>query len=388
MMIELEKKDLLSLLGKTQNIVEKRNTMPVLINVLLEAKDGVLKVFATDLEVSLTDQVPTLKEKAGKVAVSAKSLFEIVKELDDGPVTLTKRDNNWLEIKQRKSVFNIVGIAAEEYPVFPSYATKDFMTIAASVFADMIEKTIYSVSNDETRYYLNGVFFERVTKDVAKGGSTVFRMVATDGFRLSIVDREIKLSDAQKQSAFPATGVIIPRKGLFEIRKMLETIEGEFDLAVEGSQLVVRRGSTVLMVRLIEGKFPSYQQFIPQSVPNRVQLSRDTLLSCLKRVSLLSNQKYKGITLALTGGPGGGSAGGRMEITSNNPELGDAKEEIEVDYKGGDIKIGFNARYMLDVLNSFDDDGVDLHLNDQLSPGLMRPQHDASYTCVVMPMRI
>lgn len=376
MLIEVEKKDLLSLLGKTQNIVEKRNTMPVLVNVLLEAKDGLLKVFATDLEVSLTDQVPTLKEKPGKVAVSAKSLFEIVKELEDGPVILTKRDNNWLEIKQRKSIFNIVGIAAEEYPVFPSYATKDFMTVNASIFADMIEKTIYSVSNDETRYYLNGVFFERITKD----GKTSFRMVATDGFRLSIVDREMKLSDAQQKAAFPATGVIIPRKGLFEIRKMLETMEGEFDLAVEGSQLVVRRGSTVLMVRLIEGKFPSYQQFIPQTVPNRVQVPRDALLSCLKRVSLLSNQKYKGITLALSGG--------RMEITSNNPELGDAKEEIEVEYKGGDIKIGFNARYMLDVLNSFDDDGVDLHLNDQLSPGLMRPQNDQSYTCVVMPMRI
>ncbi|CAN5383599.1 DNA polymerase III subunit beta [soil metagenome] len=384
MLIEVEKKDLLSLLGKTQNIVEKRNTMPVLINVLLEAKDGLLKVFATDLEVSLTDQVPTLKEKPGKVAVSAKSLFEIVKELDDGPVTLTKRDNNWLEIKQRKSVFNLVGIAAEEYPVFPSYATKDFMTINAGVFADMIEKTIYSVSNDETRYYLNGVFFERINKDAV----STFRMVATDGFRLSIVDREMKLAEAQRESAFPATGVIIPRKGLFEIRKMLEMIDGEFDLAVEGSQLVVRRGSTVLMVRLIEGKFPSYQQFIPQSVPNRVQVPRDILLSCLKRVSLLSNQKYKGITLALTGGPAGGSAGGRMEITSNNPELGDAKEEIEVEYKGGDIKIGFNARYMLDVLNSFEDEGVDLHLNDQLSPGLMRPQHDQAYTCVVMPMRI
>lgn len=377
-MIELEKKDLLNLLGKTQNIVEKRNTMPVLINVLLEAKDGVLKVFATDLEVSLTDQVPTLKEKAGKVAVSAKSLFEIVKELDDGPVTLTKRENNWLEIKQRKSVFNIVGIAAEEYPVFPSHATKDFMTIGASMFADMIEKTIYSVSNDETRYYLNGVFFERINNP--KDAGTVFRMVATDGFRLSVVDREIKLSETQKQAAFPATGVIIPRKGLFEIRKMLEMVEGDFDLAVEGSQLVVRRGSTILMVRLIEGKFPSYQQFIPQTVPNRVQVPRDILLSSLKRVSLLSNQKYKGITLALTGG--------RMEITSNNPELGDAKEEIEVEYKGNDIKIGFNARYMLDVLNSFDDDGVDLHLNDQLSPGLMRPRNDQSYTCVVMPMRI
>lgn len=372
MMIEVEKKDLLNLLGKTQNIVEKRNTMPVLINVLLEAGDGVLKVFATDLEVSLTDQVPTLKEKPGKVAVSAKSLFEIVKELDDGPVILNKKANNWLEIKQRKSVFNLVGIAAEEYPVFPSYQTKDFISISATVFADMIEKTIYSVSNDETRYYLNGVFFERINKD----GKSTFRMVATDGFRLSIVDRSMP----ESKTAFPAAGVIIPRKGLFEIRKMLETIEGEFDLAVEGSQLVVKRGSTVLMVRLIEGKFPAYQQFIPQQIPNRIEIPREMLLASLKRVSLLSNQKYKGVTFSLSSG--------RMEITSNNPELGDAKEEIEIDYKGSEIKIGFNARYMLDVLNSFDDVAVDLHLNDQLSPGLMRPHGDQTYTCVVMPMRI
>lgn len=375
-LVEAEKKDLLSLLARSQNIVEKRNTMPILINVLLEAQNGTLKIFATDLEVSLTDQISTLKDKPGKVAVSAKSLFEIIKELDDGPITLTKKENNWLEIKQRKSVFNLVGIAADEYPIFPVYATKDFMTVTSSLFSDMIEKTIYSVSNDETRYHLNGVFFERVQKD----GRTSFRMVATDAFRLSVVDREIQISKEQSKSAFPASGVIVPRKGLFEIRKMLETFEGDFDLAVEGSQLVVRHGSTVLMVRLIEGKFPSYQLFIPKSVPNKVQLSRETLLSSLKRVSLLSNQKYKGVTLALSKD--------RLEITSNNPELGDAKEEIEVDYKGADLKIGFNARYMLDVLNSFDDEGVDLQLNDQFSPGLMKPKNDQSYTCVVMPLRI
>lgn len=372
MMIEVEKRDLLNLLAKTQNIVEKRNTMPVLVNVLLQAGEGLLKVFATDLEVSLTDQVPTLKEKAGKVAVSAKSLFEIIKELDDAPVTLTKKDNNWLEIKQRRSVFNLVGIAAEEYPVFPSYSTKDFMKISAKTFADMIEKTIYSVSNDETRYYLNGVFFERLQKD----GKASFRMVATDGFRLSVVDRQIEESKA----AFPNSGVIIPRKGLFEIRKLLETSAGDFELAIEGSQLVVRLGSSVLMVRLIEGKFPNYNHFIPQNLNSHATVSRSALLSSLKRVSLLSNQKYKGVTLALTNG--------KLEITSNNPELGDAKEEIEIDYKGGEIKIGFNARYVLDVLGSFEDDGVDLSLNDQLSPGMLRPMNDKSYTCVVMPMRI
>lgn len=372
MMIEVEQKDLISLLSKTQNIVEKRNTMPILVNVLLEADNGKLKVFATDLEVSLTDETPVVREKKGRVAVNAKNLFDIVKELAEGPITLNRKENNWLEIRQNKSVFNIVGISAEEYPVFPSYSTRDFLKIDAAILSDMIEKTIYSVSNDETRYHLNGVYFEKQAGE----GNQSYRMVATDGHRLSLVDRKVEV----RGNGMPAHGVIIPRKGLFEIKKLLDAHGGEFEMAVEGSQLIVRHGSTVLMVRLIEGKYPNYQQLIPQKLVNHAMVHRETLLASLKRVSLLSNQKYKGVTLTLSPG--------RMEISSNNPELGDAKEEIEIRYKGSEIKIGFNARYMLDVLNSFDDDEVDIELNDQLSPGLLRPHNDSSYTCVVMPMRI
>lgn len=372
MKFEVEKKDLFALLVKTQNIVEKRNTMPVLVNILLELKDGILKIFATDLEVSLTDEAKVKMTTPGKVAVNAKNLFEIIKELAEGPVTLTKKENNWLEIKQNKSVFNIVGISSEEYPVFPTYTTTEFMKIQADVLCDMIEKTIYSVSNDETRYHLNGVYFEKFNDNNVQK----YRMVATDGHRLSLVDRQ---ADAAKKQAVNG-GVIIPRKGLHEIRKLLESLGGEFEMAIEGSQLIVRHASTVLMVRLIEGKYPNYQQLIPQNLRRQVSVSRESLLSSLKRVSLLSNQKSKGVTLLLTNG--------RMEITSNNPELGDAKEEIEVNYKGEDLKIGFNAKYILDVLASFDDDEVAIELNDQLSPSLMRPHNDQSYTCVVMPMRI
>ena len=186
MMLEVEKKDLISLLGKTQNIVEKRNTMPILVNVLLETENLKLRVFATDLEVSLTDEIPVLREQKGRVAVSAKNLFDIVKELAEGPITLTKKDNNWLEIRQNRSVFNIVGISADEYPVFPTYVTKEFLRVDAAVLSDMIEKTIYSVSNDETRYHLNGVYFERQPGT----GKETYRMVATDGHRLSLVDRQ------------------------------------------------------------------------------------------------------------------------------------------------------------------------------------------------------
>jgi DNA polymerase-3 subunit beta len=368
MKIEIDKRDLLSLIGKTQNIVEKRNTMPILINVLLEADQNLLKVFATDLEVSLTDQIKAQVHQPGKVAVSAKSLFEIAKELSEGPITLIKKENNWLEIKQGKYTSKIVGISAEEYPIFPTYNSQAFIKIAAQVLKEMIDKTIYSVSNDETRYHLNGVFFEL---NPAAG----FKMVATDGHRMSLVSKEsadIKVSATQ--------GVIIPRKGLHEIKKILEGIDGSVEIAVEGSQFVLKHSSTILMIRLIEGKYPNYQQFIPQKLTQKVMINKEAFLTSLKRVSLLANQKSKAVLLNLSNG--------RMEISSNNPELGDAKEEIEVEYAGGDIKIGFNAKYITDILTSMNHDKIDFELNDHLSPGLMRPHNDASYTCVVMPMRI
>lgn len=368
MKIEIDKRDLLSLIGKTQNIVEKRNTMPILINVLLEAQNQTLKVFATDLEVSLTDETKVNILEAGKVAVSAKSLFDIAKELSEGPITLIKKENNWLEIKQGKYTSKIVGISADEYPIFPTYNSDGFMTIEAPVLKEMIDKTIYSVSNDETRYHLNGVFFELSPQ----GG---FRMVATDGHRLSLVNKP-----SGDVSANATQGVIIPRKGLHEIKKILESVDSSVEIAIEGSQFVLKHQSTILMIRLIEGKYPNYQQFIPQKVGHKVMVNREAFLTSLKRVSLLANAKSKAVLLNLSNG--------KMEISSNNPELGDAKEEIEVDYSGNDIKIGFNAKYITDILTNINQDRVDFELNDHLSAGIMRPHNDVSYTCVIMPMRI
>lgn len=369
MKIEIEKKDLMSLLGKTQNIVEKRNTMPILVNVLLDAKDSSLKVFATDLEVSLTDSSKCKIQTPGQVAVGAKNLFDIIKELSEGTIQLFKKENNWLEIKQGKYTSKIVGISPEEYPVFPTYTGNQFLKIQADTLKDMIDKTIYSVSNDETRYHLNGVYFEQK-------GSSDYSMVATDGHRLCMINK--KLSSNQLLSS--GHGVIIPRKGLAEIKKLLEILGGEFEIAIDGSQLILQHQTTTLMIRLIEGKYPNYSQLIPTKLKHKIRINREQFLVSLKRVALLANQKSKAITLSLTNG--------KMEISSANPDLGDAKEEIEVGYEGSDLKIGFNAKYVQDVLTAIQDTEVDFEISDQLSPGLMRPHNDSNYTCVVMPMRI
>jgi DNA polymerase-3 subunit beta len=367
MNIEIEKKELLNLIGKTQNIVEKRNTMPVLVNILLEADQKKLKVFATDLEVSLTDEVEAKINQSGKVAVSARNLFEIVKRLGDGPISLIKKENNWLQIKQGKYLSKIVGVSSEDYPVFPAYNPQSFNKIESSTLLEMIDKTIFSVSSDETRYHLNGVFFE-----VSPNG---LRMVATDGHRMSLINKEIKKFNTPIQQ-----GVIIPRKGLHEIKKILESMNEEVEIAIEGSQFILKANSTILMIRLIEGKYPNYQQFIPTKLPNKISIPRQTFLQSLERVALLANQKSKAVQFNFSNG--------KVEISSSNPELGDAKEELEINYKGQDIKIGFNARYISDVLVNMKQDIVDIELNDQLSPGLIRPHDDQQYTCVIMPMRI
>lgn len=370
MKIEIQKKDLLGLLSRTQNIVEKRNTMPILINVLLEAssKENLLKAYATDLEVSLTDAVPVQIKEAGKVAVSAKNLFELTKELLDGPIQLVKKENNWLEIKQGKFQSKIIGVAAEEYPVFPTYSSENFSKMNAAELKYMIDKTIYSVSNDETRYHLNGVYFEKNDKEN-------ITMVATDGHRLSLIKKQFKnLSLAEK------VGVIIPKKGLFEIKKLIESSVEEVSVAVEGSQFILKSGTCVLMIRLIEGKYPNYHQFIPQKFTHNIVIKRDSILSSLKKVSLLANQKSKAILMSFTNN--------KLEITSNNPELGDAKDELDITYSGPDLKIGFNARYVEDVLKNIEQDEVEFELNDQLSPGVLKAHKKSDYINVVMPMRI
>lgn len=368
MKIEIQKKDLLGLIGRTQNIVEKRNTMPVLVNVLLETANNQLKAYATDLEVSLTDSSPAVIKEDGKVAVSAKSLFDLTKELLEGPIQLTKKDNNYLEIRQGKFLSKIVGVAAEEYPVFPTYKSENFSKIDAAEFKQMIDKTIYSVSNDETRYHLNGVFFEASDKNNVT-------MVATDGHRLSLIKKSFtNLTFNEK------VGVIIPKKGLFEIKKLIEATVEDVYVAVEGSQFIVKCGTCVLMIRLIEGKYPNYQQFIPQKLSHKIKIPRESILSSLKKVSLLANAKSKAILLTFSSN--------KLEITSSNPELGDAKDELDIDYAGPDLKIGFNARYIEDVLKNIEQDNVEIELNDQVSPGVLKAFGKNDYVNVVMPMRI
>ena len=378
MKIKISKTTLLDLLSKTQNIAEKKVTMPVLINVLLKAQNDKLKIFATDLEVSLTDEGSVEVIEEGEIAVNTKQIYEITRELNEGDITLevmSKKEGfpSRLHIEQEKSVFNIVCIESSKFPVFPKPKNEKFVELDKRVFIEMIDCTIHSVSNDETRYHLNGVFFENKKID----GKNNLRMVSTDSHRLSFIDR---LTNVEKLKL----GVIVPKKGLIEVRKVIDSSIEPVFISIEGSQFVLKTGKIILMIRLIEGKYPDYERFIPEKISKRkekcILVDREIFLGLIKRVSLFSNQKSKEITFKFSEG--------KMEIMSNDPKIGDAREELEIDYSDKEFEIGFNARYIIDVLSSFSEDNFLFLLKDEFSPGVIKPEKDKNYTYVIMPIRL
>jgi DNA polymerase III subunit beta len=360
--------DLLATLYWTQSIVERRNTMPILANVLLEAQKGSIRVTATDLEVGVRGEMEGAVVKEGTVTVNAKKLYEIIREAPNDQVQLKRLENEWVEIRSGKSIFRIVGMDAKEFPQFPKIDNKGLSSTPASTIREMIERTIFSVSTDETRYSLNGVFVEQ-------GDDGKVRMVATDGHRLAFEEKAVGSLGLTK-------GVILPRKGLSELKKLLETgDDGVVSLGFKDNMGLVSKDKIELFMRLIDGDFPDYTKVIPKGNPNIAKVEQDELLQALRRVSILSSERYKGIKMEFTDG--------KLSISANNPDLGEATEEIEAEYKGKPLSIGFNARYLIDVLGVLGGDGeIDVELKDELSPGIIRKTGIDSYLYVLMPMRL
>lgn len=375
MELKIGAQELARALGRSQGIVEKKSTMPILSHVLLEARKGnVLGVSATDLDLSVSSEHPCEVGKEGAVAVPAKQLFEIVRSLPEQQVTLKKAGNNYLEVKSGPSEFRIVGLPAEDFPALPKFDKVTFVDVNPAELLEQIERTSFAASTDETRYNLNGVFFEPQ--------GAVLRMVATDGHRLALAEKPLAGDYALKK------GVILPRKGLHELKKLLgEGAEPGQDqqetrLGFAENSAIYRRPGVVLVMRLIEGMFPDYKQVIPKQGEKIVTVGRQRLLETLRRVSVLSADKSHPVKLEL--------AAGVLTVRSSNPDLGDAKEDVPVEYAGEPLKIGFNARYLTDVAAVLKSDDLRLELADDLSPGVVRGAgpEDAGYTAVVMPMRI
>jgi DNA polymerase III subunit beta len=264
----------------------------------------------------------------------------------------------------------MMGISAETFPSLPTYDDGEFCSLEVKILKEMIGKTIFAVSTDESRYNLTGVYLVK-----KEGEENSLRMVATDGYRLSMIDRSFK-----DQVKGLETGILLPKKGLGEFSKLLDEAGETVSIKIKGSNFIVRKDEVVMVMRLLDAEFPDYKQVIPSRTKKHIRMQRKQTLESLHRVSLLSNEKTRGVKFHFSQD--------LLEFSTYNPELGEAKEEIPVDYKGEDLVIGFNSRFVLEVLDILGGEEVILELEDGISPGIIRPATDESHTCVIMPMRV
>jgi DNA polymerase-3 subunit beta len=365
MEFRIAKTEFLRGLRLAQGIADRKSTMPMLANVLLRTQGkNQLLVAATDLNVSLTAELKSTNASEGGITLGAKNLYELIANAPGEEITLKKADNHWAEIKSGKVSYRIVGMPDRDFPKVPDHREATYATVESAVLREMIERTLFSICNDETRFHLNGVFFE---SDGSKS-----RMVSTDGHRLSKVERTI--ANGPKLSA----GVIIPKKGLLEIKKVLEQGPSA-KLAVKTPHVFLVQDDIAIAVKLIDAQFPPYDQVIPRDHQKIITVDRMRLIDALRRAQLMSSET-RGVKIAAT------REG--VTITSDNPDLGEVREELEAEYSSEPIAIGFNPKYVVELLTQMSSDEVTVALGGELDPGLFRPLTGDEYLGVVMPMRI
>nr|HEX4315650.1 DNA polymerase III subunit beta [Kofleriaceae bacterium] len=365
MEIRIAKAEFLRGLRLAQGIADRKSTMPMLANVLLRTQGKAqLLVAATDLNVSLTAELKCSIAGEGGITLGAKNLFELVSSAPGDDIVLKKADNHWAEIKSGKVSYRIVGMPDRDFPKVPEHREASYAELESAVLKEMIDRTLFSVCNDETRFHLNGVYFE---SDGSKS-----RMVSTDGHRLSKVERT--LANGPKLSS----GIIIPKKGLLEMRKVLEA-GPKCKLAIKTPHLFLVQDDIALAVKLIDAQFPPYDQVIPKDHKKIITVDRVRFADALKRAQLMSSET-RGVKIA--------AAKDGVTITSDNPDLGEVREELEADYNGDAIAIGFNPKYVIELLGQMSADQVTLSLGGELDPGLIKPFGTDDYLGVVMPMRI
>jgi DNA polymerase-3 subunit beta len=365
MEFRIQKSEFLRGLRLAQGIADRKSTMPMLANVLLrtQGKNKIL-VAATDLNVSLTAELKSENASEGGITLGAKNLYELIANAPGEDVTLKKADNHWAEIRSGKVTYKIVGMPDRDFPKVPDHREATYSTVESAVLREMIERTLFSVCNDETRFHLNGVYFE---SDGSKA-----RMVSTDGHRLSKVERTI--ANGPKLSA----GIIIPKKGLLEMKKVIES-GPSCKVAIKTPHLFLVQEDIALAVKLIDAQFPPYEQVIPKDHKKVITVDRARFIDGLRRAQLMSSET-RGVKVAAT------KEG--ITITSDNPDLGEVREEMDADYNGEPIAIGFNPKYMVELLGQMASDSITIKLGGELDPGLVEPTGGDTYLGVVMPMRI
>ena len=371
MKLTIERAVLMKSLGHVQNVVERRTTIPILSNVRIDAGDGFLGLTATDMDISFNEKVAAEVATSGVTTASAHMLYDIVRKLPDGAqVDLEIGDGDQLALTSGRSRFSLPLLSAEEFPVMTEGELTHHFSVPAANLRRLIDKTRFAISTEETRYYLNGIYLH-----AAKGDDgPALRAVATDGHRLSRVDAPLP------DGAADMPGVIVPRKTVNELRKLIDEVEGDISVSVSDAKIRFSFGDVVLLSKLIDGSFPDYERVIPSQNDKTVQINGKALSEAVDRVATISTDKTRSVKLALDRN--------RLVISANSPESGSASEDLEVEYDGPELQIGFNSRYLLDVTERIDGDKIQFVMADSVSPTILRDSGDSVALYVLMPMRV
>ncbi len=373
MKFSIHRESFLEGIQKTLSIVEKKTTMPILNNVLIKAEKNKITIIATDREIGLVADYDAEILNKGDVTVSARKLYEMIREIGGDTIQFEANESHRVTVTSQKIIYKIPGLPADDFPsVADDRSELNFYKIKGELLERLIHKTSFAMSADEMRKNLNGVFFETMDE----GGKNKLRMIATDGHRLAManVDTEgIPFLRLEK-------GIIIPRKGLGEIRRLIENAPEEILVGVRQGMCVISTDSTTLRVSLVDADYPDYKRVIPTERGVLVQFEKDAILHALKRMSVISSERYSGVIIKLENG--------RMVLESANPDVGEAKDEIEVDYHDEEFSVGYNVRYLIDAIEVIDEKMVIFEIGAGMKPGVIRPAESDDYLCIVMPLKI
>ncbi len=372
MKVTLERNHLLKSLGHVHRVVERRNTYPILANVLLETSDAGLQLRATDLDIEVTETVPAMVGTGGATSVPAHTLYEIVRKLADGAeVHLETRENDQMLITSGRSRFFLSCLSPDGFPDLKSGEFSHAFSIAAPDLAGLISRTQFAISTEETRYYLNGIYFHSIA---GQDGDSL-RAVATDGHRLARADV------AAPEGASGIPGIIVPRKTVGEIQKLLDGVEDDVQLEISDTKIRLSVGSVILLSKLIEGTFPDYERVMPRNNDKEMVVDRASFAAAVDRVSTIASDRGGKVVKLVIGE-------GLLELTVTNPDHGNASEEVPVVFEHDRFEIGFNARYLLDIISQIGAENVVFLFGDSGSPTLVSDENDKSSVYVLMPMRV
>ena len=368
----INKNDILPVLAKIQGLAGRKTNLAITTNVLIQTSESGISISATDLETGFEGFYPAQIEAQGVIAINARKLFEIVRDFPSEDIYFNEVENHWIEIGNQNVEYHIVGLNPDDFPEIPKIEDVEFFEIDSTSLHKMIEKTvIISGASDDNRAHIIGIFAERIQQDDQK----IFRMVSTDGSRLSKADFVF-----DKDFNLPAgDNVLIPKKGLVEVAKFLDS-EGPVNIGIKDNNFIVKKEKETLIIRLLEGDFPAYGDIVVKKDGNDILLDRQLFLMMLKRMSILSSDEYKGVIFHFSQD--------KLVINSTNPDIGESKEDMELGYKGDPMEVMYNPKFFIDTLGVIDEEKVVLNIVDDQRPCKIEGENDKSYLSVIMPMRI